>query len=224
MIKSRPSLAVAPHVEVQHGTLVQMARHLAVLFPSNEWLPGEGIEARCLDCSTAPARPGPRRFFTNHAELLAIAGAWRDSWDVFVGVGFRRCPITKDIATCTCETRGLEHVSRLSVAWCDLDAGPRKPYRDVAEIVDVLRQLPVAPELIVSSGSGAHPYWALPAPTSNIERVVRLNRSLKERLNGDNAIDGGRILRLAGTFNRKGGGAAPVTLLSWPTGGAHADD
>jgi hypothetical protein len=188
----------------------QAAVHLGTLFPVDLWRPGEYIEIRCLDASQSPSHKGPRGFFDNHTEALSFALANRDQWDVFFGVGWRRCPKSGDMRSCRCAKRGADHVSRLTAAYVDLDIG--KAGESVDAIVARLRDGP-PPSLAVSSGRGLHAYWMLDEPTEDLERVRRLNQRLRDILGGDNAVDPARILRVAGTLHHKQRPAQPVSLL-----------
>jgi hypothetical protein len=149
--------------------------------------------------------------------LVDAAFDWRDEWDVFFGVGLRRCPSTHNILKCPHKERGADHVSRLPAAWGDFDVQcpdePDKPHASLDELLQLLRCAAPPPDLLVGSGMGAHGYWTLSAPTTDLDRVERINRSLKVRFQGDNAIDPARILRIAGTFNYKHGDRLPVRLL-----------
>ena len=69
---------------------------------------------------------------------------------------------------------------------------------------------------MVSSGAGIHAYWRLNEPTQAMSRVEQVNRSFRVRFGADNAVDAGRILRVAGTFNHKYSEPLPVTLLRCP--------
>jgi hypothetical protein len=140
-----------------------------------------------------------------------------EGWDVFVGIGLRKCPMTLDITRCSCRIRGADHVSRLPAAWADLDVRcegqPDKPHESVGSVIAMLSESPQRPSMLIGSGTGVHAYWVLPEPTYDIEHVVALNRAIRGRLNGDNAIDAARVLRLAGTANHKHGRPLPVRLL-----------
>lgn len=190
--------------------------HLQTLFPetldSNEYL-----ELRCLDCSRTPARVAVREYHGDVRSLALAAMQHRARLDVFFGVGTRRCPAGGDIAACACSVRGADHVARLPAAWVDLDVAradePEKPWASIADLLARLAALPLPPNLVVGSGSGLHAYWTLAPPTSDISRVVGVNRSLARQLRGDHAGDAARILRVAGTYNRKHGKPLPVELL-----------
>jgi hypothetical protein len=96
-------------------------------------------------------------------------------------------------------------------AFVDLDVG--KAGESVDAIVERLMAERMPPKIIVASGRGVHAYWTLPEPTTDLEKVRRINQGLRERLGGDNAVDPARILRLAGTLHRKQSPALPVTLV-----------
>lgn len=197
--------------------MVQASFHLGALFPVDAWEPGEYIEIRCLDASRQPAGIGPRGFFDNHAEAVSFALAQSPRWDVFGGVGWRRCPKGEPMP-CRCTTKGGDaHVSRLTAAYCDLDVP--KCGESVEAIVDhVMTAARYAPKIIVASGRGVHAYWTI-EPTSDIARVRRVNAAVRDRFGADNAIDPARVLRVAGTAHRKQSPALPVRLL-YPTGEA----
>lgn len=210
--------AVSPRSQ-QDTARQQAERHLHMLFRGGLQA-GEWIELRCLDCSTEPAGRGPRSFHRSITALVTAAMELQGSWDVFVGVGLRRCPNTLDIRRCPHPERGVDHVSRLPAAWCDLDVRcddePTKPHESLDRVLALLEAQQPPPGLIVGSGVGAHAYWVLDQPTHDLERIAGLNRAIRDRLSGDNAIDPARILRLAGTTNRKHGRALPVQLLKTP--------
>jgi hypothetical protein len=192
--------------------LTEAAFHVGTLFPVDLWQPGEAVEVRCLDASMTPSRAGPRRFFTNHAQLLQFAMSVCHQWDVFFGVGWRRCPVTGDMTTCTCPTKGGNaHVSRLTATYVDLDVG--KAGASAGEIFEKVMASRLEPAVVVASGRGVHAYWTLDEPTSDAALVRRVNQGLRDRFNGDNAIDPARVLRLAGTLHRKQQPAIPVRLL-----------
>ena len=194
------------------SAMVEAAFHLGTQFPVGSWQPGDSIEVRCLDTSQTPALTGPRRFFSNHAEVLSFALAMCDRWDVFIGVGWRRCPKTGDMRRCRCKVKGgNDHVSRLTAAYVDLDVG--KAGATVEEITDRLMAERVPPAIIVASGRGVHGYWLVAEPTADLERVRRINQGLRDRFCGDNAVDPARILRLAGTLHHKQTPAKPVRLI-----------
>lgn len=194
----------------------QGRRQLLTIFPFGFGV-GEWLELRCLDCSVEPSRPGPRHYYRSITALVEQALLYRSQWDVFFGVGLRRCAVTNNITACPHQIKGLDHVSRLSVAWGDFDVRsegePDKPHASRDELVEKLTGAPLPPRMLVGSGMGVHGYWSLAAPTTDLARVAAINRSIRDRFDGDNVIDAARILRVAGTFNHKHGKPLPVTLL-----------
>jgi hypothetical protein len=142
-----------------------------------------------------------------------------EGWDVFFRVGLCRCPDELDMAKCIHKERGADHVSRLPASWADLDVRsedePGKPHASIGAVLAQLNESPQRPSMVIGSGTGVHAYWRIPdGPSSDLVRVVGLNRAIRDRFKGDNAIDAARILRLAGTVNHKHGGALPVRLLT----------
>ena len=204
-----PSLSMLPPHD-------QARRQLLALFNTG-FGAGEWLELRCLDCRVTPARPGRREYFRSVTACVDAAMTYRDSWDVFFGVGLRRCPVATKIADCPHRQRGADHISALTAAWGDFDVvsadEPTKPYASMEDAVDTLTTSVPQPTILVGSGTGVHAYWRLPEPTFELSRVEAVNRGIRDRLRGDNAIDAARILRIAGTFNYKHGQPLPVRLL-----------
>lgn len=202
------ALGLAPHEQAE--------MHLHALF-DGELDAGEWYELRCLDCSTEPAGKGPRSFYRSITSLTDEAMRLAERWDVFFGVGLRRCPTTVDIRSCPHDVKGLDHVSRLPAAWSDMDVRcdeePDKPHESTERAQSLALSMRPAPTIIVGSGVGIHAYWKISPPTSDLQRIVALNKAIRERVQGDNAIDPARILRLAGTLNHKHGSPLPVELL-----------
>ena len=164
-----------------------------------DWDKGEFLERRCLDCSVTPSRTGPRAFHRSINELVdAAMHDAAEGWDVFFGVGLRRCPKSLEISRCRCEHKGADHVSRLPAIWADLDVKcedePNKPHTSIESIRAMLAESPQKPTMLIGSGMGVHAYWKLPGgPTADLDRVVALNRAIRDRFKGDDVIDAARI-------------------------------
>jgi hypothetical protein len=137
---------------------------------------------------------------------------YRENWDVFIGVATRCCPSALTMAQCRHAERGVDHVSRLRVAWGDFDVKSET----LEAVIEKLSGLALPPDVLVGSGKGVHAYWQLIEPTAEVLRVERVNRGLRLRHGADNAVDAARILRVAGTFNHKYGEPLPVRLLVAP--------
>lgn len=197
----------------------QARRQLFGIF-RGDLLAGEWYELRCLDCTAHPALPGPRLYVRSRSTLADQAMRLRDRWDVFVGVGLRRCPATLDLRACPHRERGADHIARLPAAWGDFDVAgedePTKPYASLQALLQTLRAIVPPPTVLVASGRGVHAYWPLATPTHELDRIEALNRGIRARLGADNAVDRARVLRLAGTWNRKHGAPLPVRLLEVP--------
>lgn len=184
--------------------------------------PGEGewYELRCLDCRRTPTRQGPRQWFRSITNLIDAAMKYRDDWDVYFGVGYRRCPASVDMSKCPHKSRGLDHISRLPAIWVDVDVQspdePNKRFPSLLDGLEALYGLDQPPPLIVGSGAGLHAYWPLPAPTNDLDRIAGLNQRIAKALGVDNCGDVPRILRVPGTFNHKHGDPLPVQLIEAP--------
>ncbi len=197
--------SIAPSI---NAAWVQMAKHVATLFPAGTLLPNESMEIRCF----RNRRTGPRAFFQDHGTLIRDALEWARAWDVYVGVGTRRCPDGVPIAECRHgKPGGKDHISRLSAAWCEIDLG--KPYETTDQIIDALDAARLEPDLLVSTGGGVHAYLCFDSPTTELDRVERANRALVKSVGHDYAVDASRILRLAGTTNFKYTPARPARII-----------
>jgi len=64
-----------------------------------------------------------------------------------------------------------------------------------------IRSFVPAPTLIVFSGGGFQPLWTLREPTTDFDRVERINMVIAKALGGDNCHNVDRLLRLPGTIN-----------------------
>lgn len=78
-----------------------------------------------------------------------------------------------------------------------------------------IRAFAPRPTLIVFSGGGYQPLWLLQDPTTEFDRVERLNRAIARVLGGDNCHNVDRLLRLPGTINmpntkKRAAGRVPV--------------
>lgn len=187
---------------------VQMAKHVATLFPVGSLLPDESMEVRCF----RDKRKGPRGFFHDHGTLIRDAMKWASAWDVYIGVGTRRCPDGVPITKCRHKSRGAkDHVGRVQAAWVEIDLG--KPYETIEQIIDALDAARLNPDLLVTSGGGVHAYFLLDTPITDFARLERVNRALMKCVGHDAAVDASRVLRLAGTTNFKYDPPRPAQII-----------
>lgn len=141
-----------------------------------------------------------RRFYgvERLARVVETILALASRTDVYVGVIPRR-------------RRGggrADLVNVASVVWVDCDT---------ASSVAELRRFRPAPGMVVGSGSGqnCHAYWFLENPVE-LDVIECVNRRLAVTLGADRrCIDPARILRPAGSVNRKQCPPAAVRLLRW---------
>ncbi len=64
-----------------------------------------------------------------------------------------------------------------------------------------IRSFVPAPTVIVFSGGGFQPLWTLREPSTEFDRVERINMAIAQALGGDNCHNVDRLLRLPGTIN-----------------------
>lgn len=88
-------------------------------------------------------------------------------------------------------------------AWREASEEERSAAVEAAHLALCLA--PVRPSVIVFSGRGWHAIWLLDAPAEGdaLDLVEAVNGALAEKLGGDCCGDRARVLRVAGTHNRK---------------------
>lgn len=64
-----------------------------------------------------------------------------------------------------------------------------------------IRSFVPTPTVIVFSGGGFQPLWTLREPSTEFDRVERINMAIAKALGGDNCHNVDRLLRLPGTIN-----------------------
>lgn len=164
----------------------------------------ERIEVRCF----LPGGDVRQLWAASVDEVMAMARPLRGDADLFYGPALR-----------TGERGKEEDVSRFQVVWADVDAKVFPGGKGDARAI--LDTCPLPPSLIVDSGNGYHPYWLLREPhdREDVPRARNVMRGIKEFFSRDlprplDAVhDLGRVLRLPGTFNRKGRVPLPVQLV-----------
>ena len=115
--------------------------------------------------------------------------------DVYVGVAPRRR-----------RAGGKDALQQLRTLWADLDSADARARLD---------ELPVAPAIIIASGTPGHvhAYWLLARPVS-IQTAEAANRRLAAQLHADSGAvtNAATILRPPGTYSHKTTPPAPVVL------------
>jgi hypothetical protein len=176
-----------------HDGARELARYLAMLAARE---PAGGLlELRYRNPRT-PTRM--RQHFHHIANTGRIARhilALADHSDVYIGVAPRRIP-----------SGGRHAIHRSWVLWADIDQPGVKPPATA---------LPVAPGVVVNSGTPGHHhlYWPLTEPLAPAE-LERANQTLAAALDGDTGavLGAATILRPPHTRNHKHTPASPVTL------------
>lgn len=98
-------------------------------------------------------------------------------------------------------------VSYIPAFWADMDARDSGMTED--ECLSNIKNFPLKPSVVVSSGHGYHVYWVLKSPAyinSEQDKVLfrRISRAITDKISGDRTHDLSRLLRLPGTMNIKG--------------------
>ncbi len=140
------------------------------------------------------------------ASDISAAAEWalmrRGAGNLYVGV----LPRTR-------QSGGRDAIRQAGVVWADCDS---------PESVAALEAFPLAPSIVVRSGSGenVHAYWILEQPI-DLDRVEQLNKRLAAELGGDKVHDAARVLRLPSTLNHKHDPPTEVELVDC-SGARHA--
>jgi hypothetical protein len=179
------------------------------------WTVGRGGEKTSHWCSSV--------------EEAVLAGQSDKTQDknTYFGVGTRR--YGKYIEP---NQRGDEKdVAYLYGTWIDIDirsdAHAKENLPDsIEEAMDILEAVPLEPSYVINTGHGIQAYWLFTTPMScgiqwqeTKKWTKRFNYTFKlfSKKMGwdvDSVFDLTRVMRLPGTMNVKGGGSAPVTIIS----------
>ncbi len=143
------------------------------------------------------------RFFPN-LEILAKERYGRDD-NVFFGV----CPREK-------MKPGVESIRFLTALWAGLDLGPEgysgkdRHFAHPSHAAKAIRSFPLAPSIIVESGTGIHLYWLLNdvIEITDFGKIEGLLKSLNAYFQCNKKIAVDSMMRLPGTVNAKAPGNA----------------
>ncbi len=173
------------------ATMAQVKQFLNLLFPD---LNGEFVEVRLLGKDLPPLQ----KFYPCVETLLGeLPGLLKfPHYNHYIAVCLRR------------EEKGdKEAVSRVSCLWMGVDGKDFQGGKE--EALKRLEEFPLTPNVVVDSGHGYHPYWALkePFPVTGPDTIASVESYLKglaHALGADrNACELARVLRLPGSENRK---------------------
>lgn len=174
----------------QAGETSDVQRYLRALFARDE--PGALIEVRYR------YRAGMRSAFFDVTDTASAASAilrLATDTDVYVGVAPR-----------VRRAGGKEAIERVWSLWADLD------HPDAGAALD---DLPVAPAILIASGTPGHvhAYWPLAIPAS-VTVAEQGNRRLAAELHGDagSVTNAATILRPPATYSHKTTPPTPVVL------------
>jgi putative DNA primase/helicase len=160
------------------------------------------------------------------ATALAVTAAKRaGTCDVWFGVATRRQPLGA-------RRGGDSDCHALPGLWVDIDIAGANHKTDAAVLppdegaaVELLASFALPPTVVVHTGGGLHAYWLFGEmlPAADVAALLPRWGATWQRLAGergwhiDNVWDLARVLRLPGTWNRKGD-PTPVSILErWAT-------
>jgi len=179
---------------------------LRVLHPWGKDGREEFLETRLIRAPANIERMGRRapavEYFPDSKALLArlptiCKTAKEDALEVFIGCASRRR-----------RKGGKDDLARAFVLWADVD------FKDTPE-VEARRLLGegcdlagIPPSMVVHTGHGLHPYWRLLEPFAldtpdKIQQFEDLLERVRHFVRGDDVDNADRIMRIAGTANRK---------------------
>lgn len=178
--------------------------HLRTLF-SDPTTPG-WIELR----SKSPESGRVERCWVRPSEIGEEA-AWiarmnRRGWPVWVGIALRKS--TTD--------GGGDNLHPCGWLWADMDS---KDYEGgLSEAEQRIGAYTPAPRFVVYSGGGLHPYWPVQSGDGRLWRAAlqgQLQRVARDLGADPHAAEPARVLRLAGTWNRKGAEPVKVRMVTY---------
>jgi hypothetical protein len=151
-------------------------------------------------------------------DLMPLCADEGGSWNVYLS-----CSTHGEDPTNGGKRRGgKQTINQVHGVWLDLDV-KGEAFANAQAIEDFLGRMPVAPTLLVNSGSGGrHAYWRLadgPVSRDEGEMLNEMWWALAQDVAGDTYVDkvttADRIMRLPGTIRwpKAGEAAAQVTLL-----------
>ena len=159
-------------------------------------------------CSIVPDGRCTGRWFGN--DLLAAT-----SWAVTESEAGRNVYWTVNRVTESCNKKPTKaEIVGVRFAHIDIDPPKGGGLLDKLQTHVELLSLAAPPTLIIDSGGGLQAFWRLSGPAS-VAEVEAVNRSLAERLGGDNCQNIDRLMRLPGTVNypnikKKAAGRTPT--------------
>lgn len=198
-------------------TMSDAQRFLTALWPDE--LPGKLILWTLPDKQT-------RAYDDIHTAVMA-AEKLSGTHDVYFGCGLQADKPAKGRGT-------ADTVSAIPGLWADIDvAGDghqdtgKQYFQDRLAADRWIATLPHLPTMTVWSGGGYHLYWLFKEPMEDMEAAATLLHGWQAYLRQSARLQGGdvdathdltRVLRVAGTTNRKHGGFRPVELVSLDEG------
>ncbi len=164
------------------------------------------IELRCLYHGEDPAyQPVRMSWFWN---LIEFERSWSEITDLnSKGYDIHYAVVSRVSGYFGNKEHPLPPKPVVSVIWSDLDVGEAKPHRSLGAAIKQIHALQPAPNMIVLSGSGAHPYYMLRKPRKiTKQRLERLLRALAKLHRADTAAARAtRLMRVPNTYNWKTG-------------------
>jgi len=164
------------------------------------------IELRCLYHGEDPAYQPVRMFWFRN--LIEFERSWSDITDLnSKGYDIHYAVVSRVSGYFGSKEHPLPPKPVVSVIWSDLDVGEAKPHRSLGAALEQIHALQPTPNMIVLSGSGAHPYYMLRKPRKiTKQRLERLLRALAKLHRADTAAARAtRLMRVPNTYNWKTG-------------------
>lgn len=170
------------------------------------------------------------RSFTSATDAYRYILSVRDKFDVYLGVGLSNAPVEH-----AARRFNAQQVSAIYAVWADVDiADPAHKKANlppnVDEAIKLVRDTGLMPTMIVHTGHGIQAWWVLDEPwvfedgeRANVMKVVtdwlygiKARAKLRGNWEVDSTQDLARVLRVAGTTNRKSE-HVPVRILELNT-------
>lgn len=147
-------------------------------------------------------RPEFRTFMPSDS---AAAGKWIEARQGSAGLYYQVNEVRDGFVNRKATKADIARVLHLHA---DIDVNDEETLRRIQLVVPT-------PTVIVFSGGGFQPLWTLHEPSTEFDRVERINMALARILGGDNCHNVDRLLRLPGTINMPN--AKKRAAGRWPT-------
>lgn len=143
------------------------------------------------DLAAIPPDGGRPEFRTFMPSKFSAAERWIEAWQGVSGLYYQVNEVRRGLLNRKATKADIAHVLHLHA---DIDVNDEATLQRIRSFVPT-------PTVIVFSGGGFQPLWTLREPSTEFDRVERINMTIAKALGGDNCHNVDRLMRLPGTIN-----------------------